>query len=675
MKELFEANRVNYILRAYLPTWNYEERIEEMVRFCGETGTGHVMLFTDAQPLVWNQLTLEEVRHGAENISRAGQRLASEGIRFGINSSYNMPISRWDHRKHNDYDFWATYSDGSCEYRTPCLLDPKLDGYLRSFYAILAETNPEYIYIDDDHRYVLTGQKNTWGCFCELHLRKFGEITGKKWTRESLDEALRNDAGIRRQWIEFLGARLLAIADIMRTSIHRVNPEIAVGLMVPCIHQLPTFGHTIKNMTGVLSPKGNPLVRPCIGPYNDHNRRQIIPGLFYLYYTGHLLGDDAVYTPEIETWPFTRMSKSMTLVELHIVHSLLNRMNNPAISLCGYSGDTPFFEPAWVDFLKGNRNYFEGVRKIAPSRDTGKGIQFLFDFASATAVPHPIKGVTDLYWQSFVLYDIIGNSGFPCTYDESPIRFLAGDTAYALSEQRIIELLRSGLVLDASAARALAERGFADMIGCCPGGNITGFGSEECISENYFGQYSGSYIPLFTAPTDGVFALNTKDGATEISVIVDHDRKKIANGVVLFENKSGGKIAVLPYAIGAFDPDLSHFICYQRQEMFRRIFEWMNSAAVPVLVEKPSDFSVHCWDDGKRLTVCVTNLSCDIADEITVNLQAGDLSAEKASYVSASGELLPLSGQIEEVSGGSGTRWKIKGVFAIFKPFVMVIGK
>lgn len=675
MKNIFTPDRVNYILRTYLPAWNYATRIEEIVRFCKETGTRHVMLFTDAQHIAWNQLTLNEARLEAANIVHAKQRLAEEDIRVGINSSYNQMMSRWDHRKHNNYDYWATYADGTCEHRVPCLLDPILDDYLRNYYTILAEIGPDYIYVDDDHRYMLNGQKNTWGCFCELHLRKFGEVTGKAWTRESLNVALLNNPDIRTLWIEFLGTRLVEIAGIIRTTIHAVNPAIKAGMMVPCIHPLPTIGHTIENMVRAFSPDGSPLVRPCIGPYNDHNRRQIIPGLFYLQFTTHLLGDNAEYTPEIETDPYTRFSKSMTTVRFHIVQGLLNRMNNPAISLCGYTGDSPFLESTYIDFLKNSRSYFNGVRKIAPAKGTGKGIQLIWDFDSAAKTPHAISSVSELYWPAFVLHDILGNTGFNCTYDESPIRFLAGDTAYALSEQRIAEILCSGLVLDATAARALAERGFADIIGVAPGDKITGFGGEECVSEKYFGTYTGNYIPLLAAPTDGIFNLNPAAGVKEISVIVDHDRTRIAPGIVLFENKSGGKIAVLPYKISSLDSNLRHFICYQRQYMFRRIFDWMSQEATPVFVEHPSDFAVQCWDDGKRLTCCLTNLSYDDADHIIIKLNGGVLFISDASFMTEDGNMAPLSLLAEDLSSSVETKWRIRKSCHIFTPFIIVIEK
>ncbi len=674
MKEIFKTDAVNYILRMYLPTWNYEQRIEEIVRFCNKTGTRHVMFFTDAQHIVWNQLTLKEAKHEAANIARAKKRLAGEGIRVGINSSYNQMQSRWDHRNHNNYDFWATYADGTCEFRTPCLLDPKLDIYLGKFYTILAETGPDYIFVDDDHRYMLLGMKNTWGCFCDLHIQRFSETSGLKWTRETLHDALLSDMRVRGQWIDFLGNRLVEIAEIIRKAVHSVNPEIEVGMMVPCVHPLPTMGHTIKNMAKAFSPDRKALLRPCIGPYSDRDRRQIIPGLFYMDFIGHILGDEAVYTPEIETTFFSRLSKSLAMVRFHITHGLLNRMNNPALSLCGYAGDSPFFEPANVDFLKNSRNYFEGVRANAPVCGSRKGVQLIWDFDAPKTAPGKIGNVTELYWPAFVVHDILGNSGFPVTYDESPVRFLVGDTAYALPDDRLKELLKGGLILDGTAARALSERGFGDMIGCCPEGPVREFGAEECVNTEYFGKYSGTYIPLKGVTLQSVENLVPASASLEISRIVNHDREKIASGGLLFENSLGGKIAVLPYAITAMDGDLRHFICYQRRHMFRKLIEWMNPRSLPVFVEDPSDFAVQCWDDGRKMICCLTNLSYDDAGHIIIKFNTVAMALADASFINDDGNVEPLSLLAEDLSSAGETRWRIKRTFHIFNPFITIIG-
>ena len=319
MKNLFPENQVNYVLRMYLPYWNYDKILADIISFCQETGTKDVLLFTDAQHMVWNQLTMEEARREAATISRAVKDLKPYGIRVGINSSYNMLMSRFDHRKHNpQYKHWATFADGTCEKRIPCLLDPALEDYLHEFYSLLAGTGAEYIFIDDDHRYIFSGRNNTWGCMCDLHLSEFSKVTGNTWTRETLQHALFNDQTVRRQWIVFLRKRLDELAIVIEKAVHSVNPEVKVGQMVTSLHDSAVYNYDVPTISRLFQPEGKVLLRPCIGPYCDRDRLQIIPGLFYMEITGHIMGDTAEYTPEIETTPFTRFSKSMEVVRFHI---------------------------------------------------------------------------------------------------------------------------------------------------------------------------------------------------------------------------------------------------------------------------------------------------------------------------------------------------------------------
>ena len=309
MDLIFPEKQVNYILRMYLPRWNYDRIIEDIIRFCGETGTEHVMFFTDCQHMTWNQLTIEEAKAEAANIAHAVDDLGRHGIKVGLNTSYNMPMSRFDHRQHNpQYKHWLTYADGTCLHHVPCLLDPALKDYLTEYYGILASVGAEYLYIDDDHRYVQSGTANTYGCMCELHLSEFSRITGREWTREELHRAVYHDVEVRRKWLLFLRKGLEDIAKTIENAVHRVNPEMRVGVMVPCLHSLAAYDYELPVMARLFQPSGKLLLRPCIGPYQDYVRTQIVPGLFYMEIISRIMGDSAEYTPEIETTPFTRVS-------------------------------------------------------------------------------------------------------------------------------------------------------------------------------------------------------------------------------------------------------------------------------------------------------------------------------------------------------------------------------
>ena len=674
MKDVFSPDRINYILRTYLPPWNFETRIAEIVEYCKLTDTRHVMLFTDAQHMVWNQLTLDDAREEAANVRRAREYLANEGIRVGTQISYNMRKARTDHRDRMDYDYWATGNDGLCDFRTPCLLDPKLETYLRAFLTIVAESGADYLYIDDDHRYIMA-HEDAWGCMCDLHLQTFSDVTGMQWTRENLMAALHGEqtGDVRVQWVDFLGERLIVLGKLMADAVHAVDPEMKVGMMVPVTHMLAPVGHTITNVLETFTPRGKPLVRPSICPYSDHNRRQIFSALFHTEFVGHLLGNDVEYTPELETSPYTRYSKSMAVNRFEIAQGILNRMNNPALSVNGCLGDSPFIEPAFPEMLTDSRGFFERLRMLAPARGTRKGIQLFWDSASARLSRRAINRYWDLIWPAFVVHEILGSMGFAVTYDDSPGRLLAGESVRALGDDEIRDILSGGVILEYHAARALADMGYGELIGCEPGGRLDRFAAELCVDPDFCGPYVGTYITLKNAALTSVYQLTPAEGAFAISNITDFDRHEIGAGTVLYENSLGGKVAVLPIAMLGSDGDLRHMICYQRRHMFKTIVDWMAPDALGAWVEEPMEIGVQVWDDGDRLTCCFTNLSFDVADAFTVALQPPALSPANAVFVADDGSLQPLSNSIDVLESEAGTRWGIRKAMLPWRPLVMVV--
>ena len=674
MKTVFPENQVNYVLRMYLPRWNYEKIIADIIRFCKETGTEHVMLFTDAQHMVWNQLTIEEAREEAENIRRAIADLGKHGIKVGINSSYNMLMSRFDHTEHNpQYKHWATLADGTCDKRTPCLLDPALKVYLDEFYRILAATNAEYIYIDDDHRYIFAGRNNTWGCMCDLHLAEFSKLTGREWTRPELQKAILNDKAVQKQWIMFLKKPLEELAAVISNAVHSVNPEMTVGVMVPCLHCTTLYDYDLPKMARIFQPEGKLLLRPCIGPYSDRDRQQIVPGLFYMETIGHIMGDSAEYTPEIETTPFTRFSKSMEVIRFHISQGIINRMFNPAISACGYVGNSPFFEPEIAKMLKREKPYFEALRKIAPERGTKKGVGLRYHRSSALNTPNMYSAISDYYLPAFAHHDFLANSGFCLTYDKSPVTFLAGDSVYSFSDEQLMEYLKGNLILDSVAARAFADRGLLEYTGASTAKMDVPFGAEYFSDPEYCGEYAGTYGPLKDTPLSDVQKIiDVQTGAKVLSELTNHDLETICPAMTIFENKLGGKVAVMALRVGPAAYDLRHFISYQKQLLMRNILNWMDPMAIPAFVEDPTCFAVQYFDNGKDVLIGLTNTSYDIAHELTISFTDKALDPENGKYLREDGELRPFTEIAVKLDDG---KWKITKDLSIFHYFAIQIPK
>jgi hypothetical protein len=658
----------------YLPTWNYEKILQDTIKFCQETQTTHVMLFTDAQHMVWNQLTIEEAVIEANNIAKAVVDLGKHGIKVGINSSYNMLMSRFDHSKHNpQYKHWATLADGTCEKRTPCLLDSALKTYLEEFFKILASANPEYIYIDDDHRYIFAGRNNTWGCMCDLHIEEFSKLTGVSWTREALQKAIYNDKDVQTKWIYFLQQGLEDIAKVIEKAVHSVNKDLTIGVMVPCLHCTNIYNYNLPKMARLFQPEGKLLLRPCIGPYSDRDRRQIIPGLFYMETIAHIMGDTAQYTPEIETTPFTRFSKSCEVIRFHIAQGIINNMYNPAISACGYVGNSPFFEPAIAKMLKQEKPYFEALKKIAPKAGTKKGIGLRFHRESVLASPNLYSNLSDYYLPAFVVHDFLAGSGFCLTYDKANVTFLVGDSVYALSDEELLTYLKGNLICDSVAAKALEDRNLGQYVGAKIAKMDAPFGAEYFSNKEFCGQYTGTYGSLKDTPLSNVQKIiDVNPEAKVLSQLTCHDLKVICPAMTIYENSLGGKVAVMAYRLSPTETDLRHLICYQKQTLMRNILNWMDKASVPAFVEEPSCFAVQYFDDNKNVLVGLANTSYDVASEVIISFTDENLDLANAKYLREDGELCLLKDIALIIDDN---KIKITKTLSIFHYFALYIPK
>ncbi|MEI3003953.1 MAG: hypothetical protein V8T87_04940 [Victivallales bacterium] len=177
--------------------------------------------------------------------------------------------SKADHRNHSDYDFWLTSADESCLHNLPCPMDPKLDAYINLFFGKLAATGADYLYMDDDLRYM----NNTVGtpsvASAPCNLKRFSELTGKEWDADTLKEAVLDDPELRRTWVRFNGARLEEIASRIGRASKRANPAVRAGLMVPCVNGIPLSGNDLVKTAENIAAGSGTVLRPCIGPCQD----------------------------------------------------------------------------------------------------------------------------------------------------------------------------------------------------------------------------------------------------------------------------------------------------------------------------------------------------------------------------------------------------------------------
>ena len=673
--DIFTPESVNYVLRYYLPVWSAEKRITELVDFCNFTGANHIMFVCGPHHMHWNIIPLDEALEEAQCLMQAKTKLNENGIRMGINVTATLGHfkSRWDHtQKFPSIGHWLTDMDGNINKSMPCSLDSGFRTYIKEIYQTYAQCLPDYLFVDDDLRCELGPRK--WGCLCDLHMEGFSCFTNRDWTRNALVKSLRTEQPVRAKWIEFCGQSLVGLAEHITGAVRDVNSDVPIGMMVPCVHTLPVMGHNLTNVLDALHSGGKPLLRPPIGPYQDHNRRDIVGGIVYIEQISHFLDDrDPVYTPELEMAPFTRFSKSMTVIRFQMAQAIMNKMYNPAISLAGYVGDPIDVEPAFKKFLSQEKPFFDSLCKMKLSPKARKGIGLLFDFDSAKTTKGFCNNPSDLAWPSFVLSKTLGSMGLPYTFEESTIHLLAGDSVRNFSKSKIMEILSRGAILEANATKALIEMGYGDLIGVNEVEFIENWAAEKYIAPEFTGPYTDTYTPLSAANFD-LYRMSLIRGVKVISQVVGHDREELASGMCIYINGFGGKIAVLPFTITSNEGDSRHLLCYARKFVLRKIQQWMNPYAVAAFVENPSDFLVQTWEDNDSSTICLTNLSYDCCQELELIIaNPQKLSPTDAQYLADDGQFVKVD-IIESKQVDIGIhRWRIRHKFYAFRPFVMRI--
>ena len=204
---------------------------------------------------------------------------------------------------------WGTMvsCEGKAARHLSCPRDPRLRAYFVRVAELHAAWKPGSVWVDDDLSYRNRAPVSHWskalaGCFCDNCLAGFVRRDGRDWTRETLVEAIRADADVRRRWdvwsCEGYGELTRAIA----AAVHRISPQTVFGYQ---------YGGGLQPAIprGLFEGSGVPVrLRPGAGSYYDTDPHEQIAKAYELQaMVRGVRGQDWAgdVCPEIETCPRT----------------------------------------------------------------------------------------------------------------------------------------------------------------------------------------------------------------------------------------------------------------------------------------------------------------------------------------------------------------------------------
>jgi hypothetical protein len=637
----------NYMLRYLIRTETAKQQTEDLIANCHQNHIRHVILFSDNQwDMGWNLPTLEEARARVEVLRPVVQRLRSVGLHTSINMFDEIGHSEHgrDERQRFSWQFMVG-DDGAESHCCPCPIDPKWKSYVGELFGLFARLEPEIIYIDDDFRYHNHAPVD-WGCFCPLHLAEMARRTGKHLSREELAERILTaepqPTEERTQWFKLCGDSMVEAARIMAEAVKEASPKTHMGLMCsdPDVHAAE--GRRWLDMVDALSVSGlQPALRPGTGTYADFFYPDVARDLSVLRKLQLLLGSKMRFTPELENYPSTRFSKSVRLTRLHIALSMM--LASPDITLDIHNiVETRFDIDAAVDaMLRDSFGYFSGVATWAAECGKERGLQVLWD--DRFPMHRKVNGnrMIDLpaprCWEGVM--DLLG---FATTFHPDEVKLASQSYLEERSDEEIRNVLHGKVLMDGDAATLLIKRGFGQEIGLKSCEPVAAANYEEMTNRDFAGRFLNRDETTVEAYQ---YHLYPVEQAIVVSEMFGPARSFSVPGMTLFENASGGRIGVIPQSGSRGDLYSVLFRGWKRQEVLKKMLEWINKGPLPLFVEDAPNVCPFRRDGEKAVLIAIANLSVDPLPHLNFQMARPFAGEPRIEYLTPEGKYVPLKVQ------------------------------
>lgn len=620
-----KIEKASISFRISVNQWITEERFKELLSLFEKYKgvTDEITFFTSETHA---PLPLKVIR---ERVDLLKERM-SEVRRLGYKTGINV-LATLGHRKENllyslsgDYTYMTDIDGNSC-LGVLCPSDEKNRDYIKQLYEIVASSDPDYIWIDDDVR--LFGHSPILcGCFCDICLNIFKEEYGIECTREMLKTMfnsgpLEEKLRVRQAWIQHNRNNIAKILELIERTVHSLNPNISLGFMTG-----DRFyeGYDFDRWANMLSGSAGSEVRwrPGGGFYTDERMKGLIDKSHNIGRQVSLLPEEVVIIQsEIENFTYQRLKKAAYTTALEAASHIAAGCTGAAFNVLSmYDEPLKEYEPL-IAKLYETRPFFDLLAREL-GRSEFSGIRTGWNKDSFV-----VNNITGGNWfEGNVPRNVGGYAseifeiGLPVCYSpqHASITLLSGDNVLAMNDDKILKVLSSGVYMDAQALKCLNELGYE---------KLTGFRIEKSLGEDCIEEFVEHHLNLdfvgrrrdgrqsFWKYAAGI--IEPQSERSEILArIVDYGGKEVAPCCMgVFENELGGRICVAGYYPWTSLQNLS------KSTQIKSIMRWLSKDNLLGYIG--SFHKINIWIRGSResrISVALVNTYFDTAQDVKLML-------------------------------------------------------
>jgi hypothetical protein len=650
-----------YILRYKIdPLFSAEDRTKELVNFCVDNSVEEVMFFILAEELTTGHPDIDEIKPYVLMLKDIKVRLAEKGIDLSINAwSTIFDGGRGRPRKKEHAFTYIVGETGKESQLGACPLCPKWQTYICDIFSYYArELDPVAIWIEDDWRLYNHGSGlglGHGGCFCKLHLSRFGEIVGKSVTRQELLNKILKPGEPhpwRKIWLEVWGDSLIEPAQ----KLYEAVSKIRLGLMSSAPDTHSVEGRDWDSLQKAISPESAILSRPHTLPYTETKAILYPP-----YITRHTIANlnrSAKIYPELESSPRCgRYSKTASFAIWQCFNAAAYGSNGITINHFDMMGNGISLDEGFGVYLKNAKAQLNALAELQIDDRNSLGVKVLFNpDISKHKYSSDKKTIMGIYQDSTIWSKVFYTFGIAHGFkkdicsDGGPYA-VSMETLRAFTDSEIKTLLSQTVLLDANSVDVLCQKGFSEFIGIKKINWIlqeeTGYGYESVIESNP--AVYGIKNPRMTAQrcADKMLAMEFCERAVVKSYINRYDHKPLFPGMAKYENTLGGEIIMLAYPFdGKAQFFMGFFNVFRQKILQKMLFESKQSSKIVAVLEPIAN--LYSVETNNGLLLGIFNITSDSAEHLTLAIEKTRLKNKTIRKLSAVGEWVDAEYEISE---------------------------
>jgi len=578
----------------------------------------------------------EQIERSNEILKRRIAQLKEAGWRTGINVGVTMGHEDRPEGSLPPLPLPPTVGhDGRVSNACPCPNSPEYRAYIDKKYELMARTNPDFIWMDDDLRASHHGP--VYPCFCAICLKLFGRETDREKLVRQLNAPANGE--LREAWTEFLAASIEGVCSGVHRAIVQANPSVEIGLMTIGYSHSTWGGYAINRWMKAL---GSRRGRPGHGYYTDEAARTLL--LNKSLDVGRQVRD---YPPEVdivqyelEDYPHIPLEKAARTVLNECTAALMMGCNGIAFTLF------PFTEVSFEDYdrvlgaVSAERPAWEALLKGMPAIPVG-----FWPADNRLLMARRQVDQTGWFWEHGV-YDIQQPNetiemGLPLTTDPRAACgvLLAGKVAEAFTTGELRAFLSKSVLMDGFALRVLWARGLGELTGVKPGEGIL-TGTERLTNHPLNGRYAGDRRDILAGPADEIYSLvPVTSGVGDLAHLVRSGGSDGGSCFSTYANALGGRVAV-----STFGPWRRQGRSATRHRLLA-VADWLSGGRLPVVIEQTVRVAplMRASPDGQRFALLLLNAALDPTGPLTLRLRT---QARRVSLINQ-GKLVPLPSERE----------------------------